>query len=208
MRREKRSNVKGDEQDYRSMVARSMAQSRRRHRGHADYWRGPNQEAEELYVAKTLLTFLNRREQLEWKLRSRGQGQDPPDCEAVAESGMLVGIEVTELVDQSSIEEVVRGGCEPLADWSREQLTDHLQRLLHRKDAPARTQGGPYQEYLLAIHTDEPSLTAANLDQLLLEHTFPEMQLITAAFILVGFDPRRATCPVVELRLESSSRGD
>jgi len=185
-------------------IAESMRKARRRNRGYADYFRGQSKGHEERSIAYRLLVHLNKELRLKWEYQHRGHGQDPPDCEAIAEDGRRIGIEVTELVDQHSLEEVVRGGADPLTDWGREKLVAHVQRLLDRKDAPDRVQGGPYREYLLAIHTDEPALTADNLERLLLGHTFLETRLITAAFLIASFDPRRNTSPVIELRLGSA----
>jgi hypothetical protein len=81
-------------------------------------------------------------------LRSRPEGDDPPDCEAEID-GKLCGIEVTELVDESSLKRSLKRakqhGVEAHEDhraWTREDFLAALQALIDRKDRPSKVKGG------------------------------------------------------------------
>jgi hypothetical protein len=88
---------------------------------------------------------------------SRGEGNDPPDCEAQSLSGQRIGIEVTELVDGASIGAAKVGhatGWGP--PFTESDILRELGERIARKDKPTDVKGGPYDQYLLVIYCDEP----------------------------------------------------
>lgn len=137
--------------------------------------------------------------------RHRGPNNDPPDCEAINSSGARIGIEITELVDGTSIEKARRCQSYNWKDW-REDFVPSLGRLLHRKDAPAKLKGGPYSEYVLLIHTDEPWLDFDQARRAVSCHEFPATSLITSAYFMLSYCPRGSEYPCISLRIASNSR--
>jgi len=97
-------------------------------------------------------------------LGSRPENQDPPDCEGMLD-GQWSGVEVTELVHRETLARSIKSvrqraaGCEPNEPeayfvWDRNDFLAAVQGLIDTKDA-ATLKGGPYERYVLVIHTDE-----------------------------------------------------
>lgn len=134
--------------------------------------------------------------------RHRGEGNDPPDCEAVSAEGERIGIEITELVDGRSIEAARLDKHYDWKDW-RGALVPALEGLVRRKDKPRDVNGGPCSQYVLLIFSDEPWLERAYVETTLREHTFDKTALITRAFLLLSYDPFLQRYPCYELRLSA-----
>jgi hypothetical protein len=176
-----------------------------RKRGYADYfcW-PPNRNLEEFGIVKTFCESLGKKCHLFLSIdsiRSRGLGNDPPDCEAEDLCGDLVGIEVTELVDSEAIKAFINRGFFEGAEWDRDKLIRTIDERLRAKDKPDKVKGGPYRNYLLVIHTDEPHLNATNAGKLLRNVQFTKRKLISRAFLLFSYDPdpEISSYPYIEL---------
>lgn len=113
-------------------------------------------------------------------LVSRGN-QDPPDCEGKLD-GLWSAIEVTELVHQPTLERSIKAqlqraaGREPEEPeayfaWQRNDLIAAIQERIDTKDA-VTLKGGPYERYVLVMHTDELVLTSEAVGQFLQGATF------------------------------------
>jgi hypothetical protein len=136
--------------------------------------------------------------------RHRGDGNDPPDCEAVSVDGERIGIEITELVDGRSIEAARLDKPYDWKDW-KGALVPELQKLVHRKDKPGGVNGGPYSQYVLLIFSDEPWLERDHVERSRKEHSFDTAALITRAFLLLSYDPFLRRYPYYELRLSPNN---
>jgi hypothetical protein len=110
---------------------------------------------------------------------------DPPDCKALGPSGERVGIEVTELVDQSV------AGQRPMNTrpkfWEVPEVVTRISEIIRRKDLKWAHVNG-FARLILLIHTDEMFLRGYAGDEILTVHdslTNPNVELNTyvAAFI-------------------------
>ena len=148
-------------------------------------------------------------------LVSREEGQDPPDCEAIID-GCLTGIEVTELVHQPTLERSLKAikqraaGKEPGPNkseaffvWEREDLLHALQTRIDTKDR-SKLKGGPYDRYILVIHTNEMFLETDKVEQWLRQATF-EARRITDVLLGLSYDPRHGGCPVFKLQMSRAT---
>jgi hypothetical protein len=168
-------------------------------REYAGFWNWPDREVAERGIARELLDGIAAG--LGGKVRhlsSTGQGNDPPDCVAELDNGALVGIEVTELVDED------HAGGPPMnwATWTPDKFRALVAERITRKDNPAYLKGGPYSKYLLVIHTDEPLLDSFRLREFLDGVSFGPCKLIDAAWILASYEPPDG-CPVIPVPLVS-----
>ncbi len=191
------------ENDTLREIGKNLVEAARKQRPYAGFFTWPNRDTQELGIARTFLaiaaTSLGVTPQ---NLRSRGTGHDPPDCEFEDQTGRLIGIEITELVDQAMIQENIRQPGIGTAQWDVNKLTARLEHRLRVKDTPDRLKGGPYHQYLLLIHVDEPELPIDQLRALLTGVRFSAPRLIDRAFILTSYDPRLRAYPYVELQFE------
>jgi hypothetical protein len=165
------------------------------------YWDWPDRAVKERGIVADIL----RQSGIQvTHLTSRPSGQDPPDCEAVLD-GHFSGVEVTELVDQETLEQSIRArdereaGGDPIKAevfllWNRRQLLSALQARIDAKDR--NWKGGPYKRYVLVIHTDEFSLDRGTVARFLEGATF-KTQLLTDVFLGLSF----GSDPVFRLHL-------
>jgi len=177
-------------------------------RGYADSFKySPNRDLEELGIVKRFCEALEKEEESfldSTTIISRGHGNDPPDCEAKNFYGDLVGIEVTELVDPDAIVALKKNQVYEWAEWSETKLIDAINNRLDVKDTPSRIRGGPYANYILIIHTDEPVLNVDYAKALLKEYRFSKRILIDRAFLFIFYDPIYKTYPYIELEFKNS----
>jgi hypothetical protein len=133
--------------------------------------------------------------------RHRGTNNDPPDCEADDNSGGQIGIELTELVDPASAEAARLGKPYDWKDW-RPSLVSALENILGKKDSASSVKGGPYTQYVLLVHTDEPWLVVEDARLALALHEFSATRLITRAYLLMSYDPIEKQLPCIRMRIK------
>jgi hypothetical protein len=184
-----------------------MRAARAKARGYADFFGWSiDRDQEELGMAIALAKSLYADGALFFsKLRARGRGNDPPDCEAVVLAGDSVAIEVTELVNPAAIRAYKAGARYDWADWDKEKFLTATSRALAAKDTRfPHLKGGPYHGgYVVLIHTDEPLLNFDTVRGFLSGHQFAKPAYVSRAFLLLSYDPAREKCPYTELQFEA-----
>lgn len=185
--------------EWRAFVA-DLAAKIRPHAGYFSW--PPDRELEELGVVDDLAKSLEAEGRSffnSW--RSRGQGNDPPDVEALSQSGETIAIEVTEFVDGRAIEAAKSEHAYFRPPYSTQELFHLLTKRIATKDAPRGIKGGPYSQYVLVIHCDEPRVLDYVLLQAAGEFRFPVTNLIDRAFLLLSYSPFTRRCPHIELKV-------
>lgn len=188
-----------EEKKFIQEIKQAIANSR----GYADHFGWPpDRDIEEYSVVKALCNSLEKEGNFFIDCNSitiRGRGKDPPDCEAKDVDGNNIGVEVTELVDPNAIMAFKKNQVYEWAEWDKAKLVDAINKRLDTKNTPERIKGGPYEKYILIIHTDEPILDVDYANNLLKKHRFNKRELIDRAFLLISYDPRYQTDPYIEL---------
>jgi hypothetical protein len=184
------------ERDLEHVVAAFLTAQKKR-RGYADFFvSGYERTSVEFELARILTRFL-RAEGLDVvRLRHRGEHEDPPDCELELPNGDLIGIEITELVDQETVERHVKAGMRgapfdisDVAGWPSCRLVEGIRTRLEAKDIPAeRRKGGPYARYIVLIPTDEPMIVYDMALQALQGFRF-EARAVDEAYLLISYHP-------------------
>lgn len=170
-------------------------------RGYADFFGWPDRPVMERGIVAELFSALQRDAGVSFSnLRSRGVGHDPPDCEATDATGAVVGIEVTELVDELAIREARNRNPYHWADWPPERLVAAIREKVLRKGG-ALPKGGPYSRYLLVVHTDEPILSHAFVEKALAGQLFSGAGVISEVYLLLSYDPHSQSYPYLRLAL-------
>lgn len=177
------------------------------HRAYAGYFSWSTDRAiEEIGVVHALHESLSHNgRNFFHSYRSRGIGNDPPDCEATLDAGGRIGIEVTELVDGESIaasraDQVLKWKFEPFA---KDALIKLLDQRIQKKDN-STVKGGPYEEYVLVIYCDDPRVMDCDLINFVSTYSFSRTNLLDKVYLLFSFSPRTACCPYIELRLNAA----
>lgn len=134
---------------------------------------------------------------------------DPPDCEGMLDR-QWSAVEVTELVHEPTLARSMKAineraaGREPEKPeayyvWDRADLLRALQERINVKDT-AGLKGGPYERYVLVMHTDEFFLDSATVGKFLEGAKF-RTRLITDVVIGLSYEPVSGGCPVFRLEL-------
>jgi hypothetical protein len=193
-------HVETSEDDWKE-IAQLIREATKRNRGYAGYFDWPNRDQKELGVAVELFESLEATEGLHYRqARARGANNDPPDLEVRDAADRLIGIEVTELVDPDAIKRYKAGNRWDWAEWSGPKFAQYLQDRVSAKDSPSEVKGGPYSEYWLLIHTDEPALSIAEVQKHMTGIAPFPVKLITQAFLLLSYHPNNGH-PYVRLPL-------
>jgi len=178
-------------------------------RGYATFFEWPlNRDLAELGVVRYLLASMEADGQTQFHhARSRGRGNDPPDCEGTDNQGRRVAIEVTELVDPKGISNYQAGRTDQWIVWTRDSFLAGINERLASKAKRTRAlKGAPYPGgYAVIIFTDEPHLNRASVHTYLKNHRFPHFAGLSMAFLLLGYDPAIKRCPWFRLRIDGLS---
>lgn len=192
--------------EERDRVGKQLREALRRARGHAGFFEWPlNRDQEEVGVLVSLFGSMEKDGTLAYgSLKSRGRGNDPPDCEATNLRGERVAIEVTELVNGTSISAARKGEIHLADAWPRQVFLERLHKLLLAKNARyPKLKGSPYPGgYVVVVFTDEPFLTYETIEEYLRGHIFASLRQITRALLLLSYDPVRDECPYFELAVD------
>ncbi len=158
--------------------------------------RGPK-ELKEVDVARDLLDSLTAVSEHAYR-NLQPSPQDPPDCVAINEREQAVAIEVTEFVSEGAVRlneaERRKLGRRPdvtellMAQWTRDEFIAHVASLLAEKDGKILI-GGPFEEYVVVVHTDEPLLEWKAAEGWLSSQMFGPFKQVSSAYLLFSYHP-------------------
>ena len=187
-------------------IGRLIRDAAARDRGYASFFDWPDRDQKEVGVVLSLFETLLAKEGLHYSnLRARGQGNDPPDCEAATPDGRRIGIEVTELVDPQGIKSAKAGRRYDWATWDKAKLESYILARISTKDDVVNLKGGPYNHYWVVIHCDEPELSHDRVRALLGDWTGTTTKLLEEAFLLFSYDPGHQICPYIRLPVKRAT---
>jgi hypothetical protein len=190
-------------------------------RGYASFWKWAlDRTIEEAEVARVLLRFLKETEQADAAPLQPLHPNDPPDCKVILTDGRCLGIEVTELVDQTIVEHHARAKHRrrkkasevpeldfTIAEWTPSSLASAIHERVRRKDIPPEQRnGGPYTSYIVAMPTDETFVTY-DLAKQVLDATVFEVRWVDRAFLMLSYHPAYVErfpegYPILEIKLD------
>jgi hypothetical protein len=193
---------------------RDLPEKVRRIRPHANFFDWPVRETKELGVVKTLLESAHGDDLLASIREVRPGRPDPPDAiGARGAGGALVAIEVTELVDQdvtahnvrvdrtmADKDWIERGQHRVMRVWDEAALVAAVDALLREKDGKT-LHGGPFERYVVAVHTDEDMLDHHEADRWLQRHSFAGLAKITGAYLPFSYSPVIEGYPCIRLNV-------
>ena len=160
-------------------------------RNHADYFEWHDKAVKELNIG---LAFFRKLEELgSQTLRNIDNAEDPPDVKVTVEGGDIIGVEITELVDQKAIELEIKKDsnyCFHVVGWDEKNTLEAIQRIITEKDSKCRAVPEYYETVSLLIFTDEPKLPIDTLDRYLKSYQPIELKNIDNVYILTGYDPK------------------
>ena len=171
-------------------------------RKHAPYFSlSSNRQTNETDVVHLLIEGLSKHGEVAFNsVTSRGESNDPPDCEAMGDNGEWIGIEVTELVDGPSIAAAKDEDVNFQEIWKPSRVIEKVACIIRRKDR-AVLKGGPYDLYILIVYCGDPVILDYDNIEAIRASSFPATQLIDHAYFLWSYCPIEKRCPHIKLRL-------
>ena len=172
-------------------------------RGYAPYFSlSTSRQDNEVEVVSVLSEqMMKQKKEYFHSIVPRGQGNDPPDCEARGINRERIGIEVTELVDGDSIATAKKGESISQGNLSPHDVIETISTIIARKDS-ADVKGGPYDQYILIIYCDDPLFLDYEILEAIRKAQFDPTSLIDRAYFLESYCPWEKCCPYIELRLD------
>jgi hypothetical protein len=114
-----------------------------------------------------------------------------PDCQLVDRNGRKTGVEVTELVDQATIERNKTVSYH-WKEYSADEFTSAIAKRLQAKDcrcaaAAAGLRQANFHRIIVILHCDEPDLRSRPIfcREVLSNHEFPRLTYISEAWLLL-----------------------
>jgi hypothetical protein len=163
---------------------------------YASFFESHDKASKELGVVEELVEALNQGAGLSLHT-PREFSPDPPDCVCLDSQGRAVAIEVVEVVCERATR-LTAQGHNVYRVWGPGELADHVARVLREKDTK-RFHGGPYQEVVACLFTDEPALEVPVAKAELQASTFGPFSQLTAAYLLFSYDPSTQSYPLAAL---------
>jgi hypothetical protein len=172
-------------------------------RNYAAFWDWPNKETRE---AGIMNDFLEARATLgeEPFDEVHPVSPDPPDFTAVTKAKTRLAVELTELVDQEAVEINVRATNKYQAvyrDWNKQEVLKAIEERLRDKDSKMFS-GGPYEEIIVVLHTDEPAIDPVEYMAMLRSQVFRGFNQVTSAYVLFSHHPDFQGFSLVKLHVE------
>jgi hypothetical protein len=166
-------------------------------RVYASFFKGGSKPQEELTVVRELLESMANHGE-ERYFDPSVSSLDPPDCIASGANGAAVAIEVTEIVCEQAVrinaqrdrKAIMRmePGVAVMRAWNRQNFISHVSDRLVDKDTK-KLNRGPYEAYVIAMHTDEPDLERDKCEAWLHGHAFGPFKQICDAYLLFSYKP-------------------
>ena len=187
------TDFENEEPDWDQVVA-IMREAEAKSRGYATYWEwAPDRSQAEVGVAQALADFLMHSDGRSWA-SVQPIADDPPDVLLLCTSGNRVGVEVTELVDEATVERHryhKKVGTYPRhewPDWTVNSLASSIVQAVERKDRKLTARTGQYDELMVAVATDEPMISLALAEQAL-QMCSARVHNLQRAFLLLSYQP-------------------
>jgi len=170
-------------------------------RNHASYFNWHDKEIQEIGIG---LDFFQKLEEISGEhLVDIKNAEDPPDVKITTNAGKVIGVEITELVDQKAIEyEIVNDArySERVIGWNKENTIEATTQIIIKKDRLCRNTPDSYDSLVLLIFTDEPRLVSETLKEYYSDHTWPDTVNINEVYILTGYEPKHGTKCLIRLK--------
>jgi hypothetical protein len=176
----------------------------KRQRKHASFFEWPQKDIKELGILKCLIESLEKSGYSFYSDPHRNI-KDPPDCIARDNSGKLVGVEISELVNLNTVRDTQHNNDHPKY-WDSQEVIDEIHTIIQKKDNK-KFHGGPYSSIILIIFTDEPFLDPDEVIPKLKQHEFKKTNQIDEIYLLFSYDPRYHMCPYLKLNKSDNIQG-
>lgn len=167
-------------------------------RTYAPFFEWPDKPQKEVGVAENLVAYVNRERGLGWH-SLQPQLPDPPDCVCSNATGARIAIEVAEVVCSEAASRTARGE-NVMRRWEPGDAAAHIRELLLKKDGK-KYLGGPYEEVVACLFTDEFDLDFEELREELKNERFGPMKQLSSAYLVLSYSAHAQAYPVLPLDL-------
>jgi hypothetical protein len=189
-----------DENESGSFVAAIKAaidRNNKRKRQHASFFDWYDKESKHLGIAAEFCERMERQYGIAYSIASEsdlepGAPVDPPDVVLKDVRGALIGLEITELVNEEAIHAQIAGRADYFEisyRFNARAATELLHEIVADKELAAVNVCSQYADYLLLVHCAEPWLSRDELSSAIATHRWPATRGIRTAYLMFDYMP-------------------
>lgn len=170
-------------------------------RKHANFWNFHKKTSKELGIFSEIFEQFQQDSGfpiVNWGLCDT----DPPDIFAKLSDGSLIGIEITELVNESAIKAQINNQndyYEELLRFDFETAVNKLNAILLEKEEKLLLNKSKYNELSLLIHTDEWLLKSEQFVDKGHEIFPKNSEIFQKVYLLFSYESDKKKCPLIRL---------
>jgi hypothetical protein len=172
---------------------------KRRLQRHAGFFEWPDKTVKEHGIARQLIESLHALGDNSLSEPRPFMVNRAPDIVCSGANGELIALEISELVCEKTIR-LNAQGVSVNRVWDAIELRETISACLTRKDSVTYF-GGPYDQTMVCLHTDEMFLAHEWVSKELSGVEFGPFNQVSRAFLLFSYRPGYLGYPVIELPL-------
>jgi hypothetical protein len=177
----------------------------KRMRRYAGFFEWPEKAVKEYGIACQLIESLRALgDESLCDPRPFGESQ-APDIVCSGSHGERIALEISELVCEESVR-LNAQGQDVIRSWEPTEVRQAVSERLASKDEKTYF-GGPYDQIMVCLHTDETFLTHDWVQNALRGISFGPYRQLSRAFLLFSYCPGQQGYPVIELQLHTAGAG-
>jgi hypothetical protein len=183
-------------------IIESLRSNDRLRRKHASFWNFHKKSSKEL----ALFSEIFRRFEADYCSNVIGWNlceNDPPDVFVNLADGRKIGIEITELVNEASIDaQISRPGeySGELFRFGLDEACEEIRRIVRDKEEKLSPAVSDYDELALLIHTDEFLLRSDQFAPDASAQILEESRVFESVYLLFSYEPDKQECPLIKLK--------
>ncbi len=170
-------------------------------RKHASFWNFHKKSAKELGIFSEIFDRIEQYEDsqiTEWGLCE----SDPPDIFARFANGMYLGVEITELVNQSAIQAQISASQSydtELFSFDIPKAQEAIRKIIEIKERKVSKSTEAFDTFALLIHTDEFLLKSDEFEYEGAKLLKGPSEVFSSVYLLFSYEPDKQECPLIRL---------
>lgn len=170
-------------------------------RNHASFFNWHDKEIKEIGIATDFFVQLEKIS--DDRLVEIENAEDPPDAKVITQNNEVIGIELTEIVNEKAIEHQIKGDSRYVNEvlkWNKDNTIQEIESIINKKNRLCENVPEVYERKVLLIFTDEPRLESHKIEEYIQGHTWPEANNFDEIYILTGYEPKVGSLVLIKIK--------
>ena len=169
-------------------------------RNHASFYNWHDKEIKEISIATDF--FVQLEKVSDDRLLHIENAEDPPDIKVTTQSHEVIGIELTELVNEKAIGYQIKEDpryVNELLNWDKEKFIAEVEYIINKKNVLCENFPSGYDRNVLLIFTDEPRLESKTIKGYIENKVWSRENAFDEIYILTGYEPKESSAVLIKL---------